>query len=116
MHRLESEVDEAGKSAKDRKSHKSTGGGKYKSKDIDLFGELDKVIGDNFDVKDLKKFTGENPAEWLIYKRACVSRISARACMDVITPSEEDDEDETKTTRNALRIGRKQYKKTLGRK
>jgi hypothetical protein len=70
MHRLESEVDEAGKSAKDRKSHKSTGGGKYKSKDIDLFGELEKVIGDNFDVKDLKKFTGENPAEWLIYKRA----------------------------------------------
>jgi hypothetical protein len=57
-----------------------------KSKDIDLFGEVEKVIGDNFDVKDLKKFTGENPAEWLIYKRACVSRISAKACMDEIAP------------------------------
>jgi hypothetical protein len=59
--------------------------GKHKSRDfLDLFGELEKAIGDNFDSKDLKKFTGENPAEWLIYKRICVSRISAKACMDVI--------------------------------
>jgi hypothetical protein len=93
MHRLESEVDEAGRrAAKDQKSqNKSTLSGNRKSKDLDLFGELEKAIGDSFDTRDLRKFTGENPAERLIYKRICISRISAKACLDVIIPVEDDD-------------------------
>jgi hypothetical protein len=89
MHRLESIGFDK---TRDRKVEKSTVSGKHKSRDLDLFVELEKAIGDNFDSKDLKKFTGENPAEWLIYKRICVSRISAKACMDVIIPTEDRNE------------------------
>jgi hypothetical protein len=93
MHRLESNDGPRGEKQRDR--YKSTdGGNKRPNLSVDLFGALEMAMGDNFDAKDVRKFTGSNPAEWLIYKRICVSRISARACMDVIVTAGNDGEND----------------------
>jgi hypothetical protein len=97
MHRLERNSDPKGGKPRDRHgsmSGKDLAAHRQPNGFLDLFGALEMAIGDNFDTKDIRKFTGENPAEWLIYKRICVSRISSKACMDVITPTEEHEDDE----------------------